>query len=149
MAIHQFIPFHAQFLHFTGKTFKKTHTQYHVVTLSCHSHDCVCFLHKKGVGGGQVSFPPYCPGQICLIRRLLFGRGELAQRPKARRGSAWDRSIDKDTVQAENRCSSLSEAQFGPCWNGGVVIYLGEDEGGWRVQLGKTNERRWKCRLTC
>lgn len=84
--------------------------------------------------GGQVSFPPYCTGQVCLIRRLLFGRGDLVQRPKARRGSAWDRSIDKDTVQAENRCSSLSEAQVRSLLQRQCRNLFG---GGWGVVEGR------------
>lgn len=83
-----------------------------------------------------VSLPPCCPGSACLIWHLLFGRGEAVRRPNARRGPGWGNPIDKDTLQARNRCTRLSEAELSLCWDGRVVIYLGARE------IGREGEGR-------
>lgn len=50
------------------------------------------------------------------------------RRPKARRAPDWGNPIDKDTLQARNRCATLPEAEFSLCRDGCVVIYLGGRE---------------------
>ncbi|MEQ2173708.1 hypothetical protein GOODEAATRI_000142 [Goodea atripinnis] len=93
-------------------------------------------------GGGEANFswqlpavlwaslPPYCPGLACLLWHLLLGRGNAVQGPNAHTRSGWGYPIDKDTLQAKNRCSRLSKAEFRLCRDGCVVIYL-EERKGW------------------
>lgn len=76
-----------------------------------------------------MGFPSTLLSWLGLLWHLLLGRGNAVQGPNAHRRSGWGYPIDKDTLQAKNRCSRLSEAQFRLCWDGFVVIYLEEREG--------------------
>lgn len=94
-----------------------------------------------------VSLPPCCPGHARLIWHLLFGRREEVPRPNAHRVPGWGNPIDKDTLQAGNRCCRLSEAEFSLCWDGRVEIYLCKRDWGWKGESRRYNTKRRKGKI--
>lgn len=79
------------------------------------------------------------------LASAVWQRGGSAE-AKCKQRPGWGNPIDKDTLQARNRCTRLCEAEFSLCWDGCVVIYFGKREMGGEEDGGGAGSggQRWE-----